>query len=77
MAVTQAEHIARLAIIRAFRALTQYGPGTVGHRDAVQRLLPNAIEAMVEAKLDARLAQLDPVKAANDEIVDQMKSTQS
>jgi len=40
---------ARARLARAFEGL-RYGHGTIGYRDAMYRDIPNAIEALVEAK---------------------------
>jgi hypothetical protein len=52
-------HDAKVQVSRAFEMLDKYEFGTIGHRDAINRFIPNAIEALVDAKL-AHLTKADP-----------------
>ena len=42
---------ARTMLTRALENLERYERGTYGHRDATHRDIPNAVEALVEAKV--------------------------
>jgi hypothetical protein len=44
---------ARAMLVRALENLDRYERGTYGHRDAVHRDIPNAVEALIEAKMAA------------------------
>ena len=46
---------ARAMLTRALENLERYERGTYGHRDATHRDIPNAVEALVEAKVKAVL----------------------
>lgn len=54
---TESQLRARAMLERALNMFARSERGTFGQRDAIERDLPNAIEAMIEAGIEARLGQ--------------------
>jgi hypothetical protein len=52
---TNMEKRARAMLSRAFQKFKSYDRGTYGERDTIEKDLPNAIEAMIDAKIEARM----------------------
>lgn len=55
---------ARAMLVRGLENYERYDRNTYGRRDAINRDIPNAIEAMVDAKLAAALAARVAAEAA-------------
>lgn len=59
---------ARAMLTRALENMERYERGTHGHRDATHRDIPNAIEALVEAKMAAMRQAVLAAKVDDDAV---------
>lgn len=58
---TPTEVQARERLVRALWELQRMAPGTYGERDAIHKSVPNAIEGMIEAKVQAMIERFETV----------------